>query len=288
MSRPEHGSHTGSSAADAAGRAAHAAQDAAGKAQNVAAEAERHPAADWVEGVGQVANGIVHLIIGGIALGVAFGAGGSADQSGAMRALQQTPVGSIALWAVGIAMVALALHAFVTVIALSKREAKDALKAAGRGIAYAAVGSTALVYALGGSSDGEESTESLSGELMANPFGLVLVGAIGVAVAIIGGFFVAKGLRKKFREDVAPPANAQRLVDVLGTSGYAAKGLAVIIVGVLFVIAAFTRDESQAGGIDGALQSLTTVPGGVFALVAIAIGLMLYGLYCFARGAWSR
>ena len=48
------------------------------------------------------------------------------------------------------------------------------------------------------------------------------------------------------------------------------------------------HDPEQAGGLDGALQSLTTVPGGVFALVAIAVGLMVYGLYCFARGAWSR
>lgn len=288
MSRSEPRPRAKDAAADAAGRASDAAQDATGKAQDAAAQAERHPAADWVEGVGQVANGVVHIIIGGIALSVAFGAGGSADQSGAMRALQQTPIGGIALWAVGIAMVALALHAFVTAIADSRRDWKDALKAAGRGIAYAAVGATALVYAIGGSSDSEESTESLSGELMANPFGLVLVGAIGVAIVSVGGFFVAKGLRRSFREQVAPPVKARRVVSALGVGGYAAKGLAVIIVGALFVIAAFTRDESQAGGLDGALQSLTTVPGGVFALIAIALGLILYGLYCFARGAWSR
>ncbi|MCH1881816.1 DUF1206 domain-containing protein [Agrococcus sp. ARC_14] len=281
MNSSERASRAASKASDAAGRATD-------KAQGAAAQAERHPAADWVEGVGQAANGVVHILIGVLALGVAMGAGGSADQSGAMRAIQQTPLGGVALWAVGIALIALALHAAVTAIAASRRDAKDALKAAGRGIAYAVVGSTALVYATGGSSDGEEDTESFSAELMANPWGLWLLGLIGVVVAAVGVSFVVKGVRRTFREDVAPPARFRRLVDVLGVSGYVAKGLAVVIVGGLFVVAAFTADAEQAGGLDGALQSLTTVPGGVFALVAIGVGLLLYGLYCFARGAWSR
>ncbi|GEK79946.1 DUF1206 domain-containing protein [Agrococcus baldri] len=270
-----------SEAADAAGRAKDTAQDAAVKA-------ERSRAATWVERVGQVANGVVHLIIGMLAFGVAFGAGGSADQSGAMRAIQQTPLGGIALWAVGIALIALALHAAVTAVAVSRRDAKEALKAAGRGIAYAVVGSTALVYAVGGSSDGEESTESLSGELMASPWGLWLVGLIGLVIAAVGISFVVKGARRGFREDVAPPRRFRRLVDLAGTAGYVMKGLAVVVVGGLFVTAAFTHDAEQAGGLDGALQSLTTVPGGVFALIAIAVGLLLYGLYCFARSAWPR
>lgn len=288
MSSSEPRSRTIRSATDAAGRAGDAAKGAAGKAQGAAAEAEQHPAASWVEGIGQVANGVVHLIIGGIALSVALGAGGSADQSGAMRAMQQTPLGGIALWAVGIAMVLLALHALVSAIAASRRDWKDALKHAGRGIAYAAVGSTALVYAVGGSSDSEQSTDSISSDLMATPFGPWLVGAVGTVIAGIGVYFVIKGVRRTFLEDVSSPRRFRRLVEVLGTGGYVAKGLAVVVVGALFLTAAVQHDPEEAGGLDAALQSLTTVPGGVFALVAIAVGLMLYGIYCFARGAWSR
>ncbi|SDS02071.1 DUF1206 domain-containing protein [Agrococcus carbonis] len=278
----------GERARDAASQAKDAAGRAAGQAQDAAARAERSRTARRVALVGQIANGIVHLIIGGIALAVAFGAGGSADQSGAMRALQQTPVGGVALWAVGIAMLLLAVHSAVSAVAASRRDWKDAVRAGGRAAAYVAVGVTALVFALGGSSDSEESTQSFSATLMASPFGQLLVGAVGVGIAGIGVAFIVKGLRLKFREDVAPPRRFRRAVDVLGASGYVAKGLAVVIVGVLFVIAAVQHDPEEAGGLDGALQSLTSVPGGVIALVAIALGLMLYGLYCFARGAWSR
>lgn len=270
-----------STAKDAAGRATDKAQDAA-------AGAEQHRAASWVQGAGQIANGVVHLVIGGIALGIAFGGGGSADQSGAMQAIRETPVGGIALWAVGIAMVGLALLAFVTAIAESRRDWKDAVKDAAKGIAYGAVGSTALIAATGGSSDGESQAQSFSAQLMANPFGAVLVGLVGAGIAAVGAYFVVKGVKQKFREDVAPPSRWRRLVDVLGTAGYVAKGLAIAIVGVLFIVAAVQHDPEEAGGLDGALQSLTTVPGGVIALVAIALGLMLYGVYCFARGLWSR
>ncbi|WP_306233768.1 DUF1206 domain-containing protein [Agrococcus beijingensis] len=270
-----------SEAVDAAGRAK-------SKAQDVAARAERHPAMRWVTGAGQVANGVVHIIIGAIALGVAFGAGGSADQSGAMQALKETPVGGFALWFVAIALLALALLAFVTAIAASRRDWKDALKEAGRGIAYAAIGATALVAATGGSTDGESQTETFSSQLMSNPFGTVLVGLIGVGIVGVGIYFVMKGVKRKFREDVAPPARWKRAVDGLGTAGYVAKGVAIVVVGALFVVAAIQHDPEEAGGFDGALQSLTTVPGGVIALIAIALGLMLYGVYCFARGIWTR
>jgi len=281
-------SSAASKASDAAGRAGASARGAAGKAQSAAAGAEQHPAARWALSAGQVANGVVHLIIGGIALGVAFGGGGSADQSGAMQALQESPFGAFALWAVGIALAALALYSIVGAISDSRHDTKDALKSAGRAVAYAAVSATAITAALGGSSDGEQSAQSFSGDLMAQPFGRILVGAIGLGIAAVGAYFVVKGVQRKFREDVAPPQRWSTAVNGLGTGGYVAKGAAVIIVGVLFVIAAVLHDEEQAGGLDGALQSLTTVPGGVVALIAIALGLMLYGVYCFARAAWPR
>lgn len=268
--------------------AAHGAHRAARRAQDAAAEVEEHRAASWVEAVGQSANGVVHMMIGGIALSVAFGAGGSADQSGAMRALRETPLGGLALWTVGIALVALALHAFVIAVAASRQHRRDALRAAGRGIGHAVVGGTALVFALGGSIDGEAATESVSASVLEHPAGPWLLGVAGLVIAGVGVAFVVRGVRRRFFEDVAPPRRFRRLVEALGAPGFVAKGVAVAVVGGLFVVAAFSHDPGEAGGLDGALQSLTTVPGGVVALVAIAVGLIVYGVYCVARGVWAR
>ncbi|WP_413320869.1 DUF1206 domain-containing protein [Agrococcus sp. 1P02AA] len=268
-------------AGDAAAAAAHEAQDAA-------VEAEEHSATSWVEGVGQSANGLVHMVIGGIAIGVALGAGGSADQSGAMRAIDSTLVGGIALWGVGIALVALALHAFVVAVAQSRSSRRNALRAAGRGIGHGVVGGTALIFATGGDVDGEQTTESVSSALLEHPVGQWLVGLVGLVVVGVGVAFVLRGVRRRFFEDVDPPARYHRLVEALGAPGFVAKGVAIGIAGVLFVIAAVRLDPEEAGGLDGALQSLTTVPGGVIALLVIAVGLIVYGAYCVARGVWAR
>lgn len=77
-------------------------------------------------------NGIVHAIIGGIAIGVARGAGGDADQSGAMRAIEEHPLGSIALWVVGIALLGLAAYSVVLAIGESRYDKSDAVKSVGR------------------------------------------------------------------------------------------------------------------------------------------------------------
>jgi hypothetical protein len=261
---------------------------AARKAQRAAEEAERHSATDWIEAIGQSANGLVHVIIGGIALGIAFGAGGPADQSGAMRALQSTPIGGLALWIVGVALVALALHAFVVAIASSRSDRRDALRAAGRGIGHGVVGGTALVFAVGGEVDGERTAEDVSAAVLHSAIGPWLIGAAGLVIAGVGIAFVVRGVRRRFFEDVAPPPRFRRLVEALGAPGFVAKGVAITIVGALFVIAAVRSDPQEAGGLDGALQSLTTVTGGVVALVAIAVGLIVYGAYLVTRGIWAR
>ncbi len=75
---------------------------------------------------------------------------------------------------------------------------------------------------------------------------------------------------RKFLEDLrdAPGAGVVHA----GRFGYVAKGIALVIVGGLFVAAAATADPEKAEGLDGALQSITTVPYGKALLVRVAIG----------------
>ena len=60
--------------------------------------------------VGLIAYGVVHLLIGWLALQIAWGAAGkSADSSGALRTLADQPFGKILLCLVAVGLVALAL-----------------------------------------------------------------------------------------------------------------------------------------------------------------------------------
>src|SRR3954469_17795876 len=60
--------------------------------------------------VGLIALGVVHLLVAWLALQLAWGGGsGSADQSGAMGALAEQPLGKPLLWVLAVGFVALAL-----------------------------------------------------------------------------------------------------------------------------------------------------------------------------------
>ena len=70
--------------------------------------------------------------------------------------------------------------------------------------------------------------------------------------------------------------------------GYVAKGIAIAVVGVLFVAAAVTADPEKAGGLDAALKSLAALPFGTVILWLVGAGLIIYGVFCFARARYAR
>ncbi|MGZ8771474.1 MAG: DUF1206 domain-containing protein, partial [Aeromicrobium sp.] len=68
-----------------------------------------------------------------------------------------------------------------------------------------------------------------------------------------------------------------------GKIGYVSKGIALLIVGGLFLGAAWTHDPDKSGGLDQALRELLDRPFGSLMLGVIAFGIGCYGLFCFAR-----
>jgi hypothetical protein len=58
--------------------------------------------------------------------------------------------------------------------------------------------------------------------------------------------------------------------------------------GALIGKAALTYDPDKAAGIDGALKALADTPAGPWLLVVVAIGLVLFAVYCFAEARWHR
>ncbi|MEO7006065.1 MAG: DUF1206 domain-containing protein [Terrimesophilobacter sp.] len=70
--------------------------------------------------------------------------------------------------------------------------------------------------------------------------------------------------------------------------GYTTKGLALVIIGSLFIGGALLGDSSWATGLDGALRYLTTLSTGVWPLFFIAGGLIAHGLYLGARAVYLR
>lgn len=241
----------------------------------------------WFRGAartGYAMNGVVHALIGAIAIAIAVGGSDQeADQSGALGALAGNPLGLALLWLIATGLIALGLFSVLT--AVTADGWKDRLSEGGKAVAYIAVAVTALRFATGGSSSSSQSTTSLSAALLATPAGVVLLVVVGLAVIGIGAYFVAKGARKTFLDDLTV---SSRAAVVTGMTGYIAKGIVVGIAGVLFVIAAVTADPSKATGLDGALQSLVSLPFGAVLLVVLGLGLIAYGVYCCVRARYAK
>ena len=260
---------------------------AASTVRSGASALDRSPVLQALARVGFAVNGVIHILIGGIALSVAFGGGGEADQGGALGKIATYPFGEVVLWVLVVGLAGLGVFQLVQAALVRGSEKDDwaeRVKEGAKGLVYLAVGFTAASYALGSGSDSGQQSSSFSATLMQSPGGVALLVAIAIVLMAVGVYFVVKGVRKKFLDELVLPNRAwRRAATGLGVTGYVAKGVAVFVVGVLFVVAVVTADPSEATGLDGALKSLAALPAGVVVLTLIAVGLIAYGVFCFVR-----
>ncbi|OUE30056.1 hypothetical protein BFL35_12030 [Clavibacter michiganensis] len=261
-------------------------------ATGAASSLQRKPGLAIAARLGHAVNGLLHLLIGVIAFRLATGGGGGeADQSGALGSIAGSPGGRVLLWIIVVGLLGLGLWQLVETVLARGEDAKRTwaarAKELGKAVAYLAIAFTALRFAMGGSSDSSEQTQSLSARVLAAPGGVALLVVLGLAVVAVGVYFGFKGATKRFQEDISVPSSSLgRGITALGVAGYIAKGVALVAVGVLFVVGAVTADPSRATGLDGALQALAALPAGV-AVLAIT-GLIAYGLYCGARARYAK
>jgi hypothetical protein len=272
-------------------RARQGAREVAGAAQRV----QQSRTFEAVARCGFAASGLMHLLIGVLALRLALGKSGQADQSGAVAQLAKHPGGAVLLWIGFIGCLALALwqvgEVFLGGLRFEDRDRlKHRIKSVGLAIVYAAVGTTFGIYALGGSSDSGETSQDASTKLMQAPGGTVLLFLVGAGIVAGGVFYAVKGLRQKFVADLErlPPGSLGTAVRWAGIVGHVGKGAALAVVGVLVAVAALRHNPDQASGLDGALKGLREQPYGDAALFLVAVGLLCYGIYLGARARYAK
>jgi Domain of Unknown Function (DUF1206) len=81
-------------------------------------------------------------------------------------------------------------------------------------------------------------------------------------------------------------AAASKVVEGLGVAGYVTRGVVFCIAGAFLIDAAVSFDPQDAQGIDGSLRKTAATPLGPWLLVAIALGLVIFGLYSWCEARW--
>lgn len=262
-------------------------------AKDVARSATDSPVARGLARGGYVASGVVHLIIGVIVLVIAAGGRGEGDQAGAFTAIAAAPLGFVGLWVLALLLAALGLwHVADGILVSRASEVKKwgvRIAAWGRAAVFLGLAAIAASVAIGARPDGDESAEEASRGLLRVPGGGGVLALIGIGIGIGGIAFLVIAVRRTFRDKlVMPDGRIGTLMTALGVMGYAAKGVALVIVGVLLLIAAVRVDPEAAGGLDAAIRALLEVTGGPFLVGFIGAGLAAYGVYCFFRARYAR
>jgi hypothetical protein len=262
-----------------------------------ARRAERSDLLDHAVRFGLVAYGLVHLVVGWIAAQLAFGQRtDEASGTGALHELAQQPFGEVLVWAVAVGMLLLLLWRVLEVFAGHRgtegvERWRKRLVSAGKACVYGFLGFTAMRIATGSggsssSGSGSSSEETMTAKVLSWPVGPWLVGAVGAVIIGIAVAHLWRGWTASFLDDLDVRGRAGtsgRAYEVLGRVGYAAKGVAFSVVGGLVVWAAVTHDPQKSAGLDEALHELLQQPFGQVLLLAVAVGLACFGLFCFAQ-----
>lgn len=272
--------------------------------------AREHPAVVKFGRVGWLAKGIVYALTGVLALLIGIrSSGGStpegggdqeASQTGAIARIAENPAGVAVLWVMAIGLVIYSLWRLGSVLLPADNDLKSWLNRGGyvvSAVTYLLLAWTAITFARqpSGSSGDSESQDSkiekYTRDFMTNDAGRVLIFCIGVVLFVIAGAFLWKAISGSFESQLLPgsvgPVSHQTLV-VLGRIGWAGRAAMMALIGFFLARAAIRFDPDDAQGLDGSLRKAASSTLGTWLVVAVGVGLLLYGVYCMLSAPKRR
>jgi len=269
------------------------------EAQSATRRTASNPWLEFLERAGYVVRGVLYVVMGGLALALALGLGGTAtDPSGTLVILTRFPAGKIFLVAVVVGLGAYAIWGFVRAIFDPLHRGRDAsgimqrLGFAWSGIAYASIALFAMKLLVGSASAKSHDTlQANIAQVLSYPAGKWIALGLGIITVVVGIAQFVEAYRAISRRDLkrAEMTEAERkVVDTLGRLGMIARGITFTLVGWFVIQGALHRDPSKVHGYGGAFLFLLGQPFGRLMLGVVALGFIALGLHSFACARWVR
>ena len=250
--------------------------------------------------LGYVSKGLVYFIVGFLAAQAAFSMGGrTTDTSGALSEIVNQPFGKFLLFLVTIGIIGYALWRIVQTILDPEHQGQktDAKRIAQRigyalsALAYAGLALTAVKLIMGSGGGNSNTTEDLTAQILAQPFGQWLVGLAGSIVIGVGFSYFYEAYKAKFRRHFKldeMSQTEQTWATRLGRFGIAARGVVFVIVGFFLIQAARLSDASQTKGLGDVLEILAQQPFSPVILGIVPLGLIAYGIYSVIEARYRQ
>jgi hypothetical protein len=240
---------------------------------------------------GIATKGFVFVLLGGLTVVAAFGlrVGGDSDSNGVLDYLSRSTIGTLILAITAAGLVAYVFWRFYQAFADSEHKGNGKKGLAKRvgyfssGLIYALLAFTALQILFGNGGDSGGGSNSYLAQALSHRYGQIIVGIIAIGYLGKAMYQIHRAYtgnyRKKIREQHLDD-NSRKLLVVSGIAGYTARGVVIGIIAYMFFRAAWTSNSNEAGGTSEAFYFLQNEFGAI-ALVVIALGLVMYGIFYF-------
>jgi hypothetical protein len=264
-------------------------------AKRAAREAEESRPVKGLARLGFAGRGIVYVVVGLLALRVAWGGGARADRDGALATIKGEPLGGGLLVLLALSFAGYACWRLLEGVA-GHRDEDDRRKrfaervgSLGRGALYVFLfGNTVLLLTSG---EQRDKTKPLTARAMEVPGGRVVVGLVGAAI-VGGGLRMAyRGVTEKAldRLDLRAASHAlRRAAAAVALVGLVGRGVVVCLLGGFLLQAAVTFDPHKAKGVDATLKTVADAPLGPLLLTAAAVGLLAFGAWSFLEARYRK
>jgi hypothetical protein len=266
-------------------------------AARTARRMSRSDALELLTRLGFVGYGVLHLSIAWLAAQIAQGHGDEeGDQTGALRVLSHQPFGRVVLVMVAVGLAGMALWQLLLAFVGHRRESRwgrvfERIASVFRSAVYTGLAWTAAAIVFGSHTSAAESQEHLTRSVLSSPGGRIWVEVAGAAVIALGLGMVVYGVRRTFEKRLRVRQMHEHVHTAtcwLGQVGYAARGTAFAVSGLLLAGAGISHDTVKSRGLDAALRTLAAKPFGGFLLWSVATGFAAFGLYCFFQARYRR
>lgn len=247
---------------------------------------------------GYLAKGIVYLIMGGFAVATVIGAARSTGgPKSVIDWIGNNPLGQILLFLVGTGLLAYCVWRWYKAVQDTENEGTDvsgSVKRIGWAISGTAYGALAiytfrLVFGNGGGSSNTK--QDAIDMLLAQSWGQIAVGVIGVVVAGVGVYQVYRAVQDKHMDGFHGQNLSQEKKDIFRNAGRVGLSARAVVYGVIafFLFRTATLDSAdQFRGIGEALAFLEKGSLGVGLLAAVGLGLVAYGFFMLVKVKYER